>query len=204
TSFENQYAQYGIFSVLLTIIAHTKMFYTTCVVILVLQISLSDAAFDACTNYTSMKYVDRRAVQNQLEIGSINPISDDFLESGWYRIESAAGENMPTEPPGSLRCGTWYPIWLNGTLPTTIGEEIVGQVCLQGFTKNCSLTWNIDIKYCSGDYLVYNLVRSETTSSGYCFGTEAVTATIETPSTSIATNTDDPINGILSYLYSLF
>lgn len=63
-----------------------------------------------------MKYVDRRAVANELEMGSASAISDDFLDSGWYRIESEAGENMPTEPPGSFRCGTWYPIWLNGTV----------------------------------------------------------------------------------------
>ncbi|XP_076103007.1 uncharacterized protein LOC143072099 [Mytilus galloprovincialis] len=172
------------------------MFYAIYTVIFMIHICLSDTNFDACSNYTLMKYVDRRAVANKLDFGSINALSDDFLDSGWYRIDSAAGENMPTEPPGSFHCGTWYPIWLKGTLPTTIGEEIVGQVCLQGFKKNCSLTWNIDIKYCSGGYLVYNLVTSGSANSGYCFGTEAVTATTETPSTSMMGNTDNPTNGI--------
>ncbi|CAG2228913.1 unnamed protein product [Mytilus edulis] len=96
-----------------------------------------------------------------------------------------------------FQCGTWYPIWLNGTLPTNIGEEIVGQVCLQSFINNCSKTWNIDIKYCPGNYLVYNLVTSIASKSGYCFGTEAVRATIETTSTAISTHTDNPINSIV-------
>ncbi|VDI15179.1 Hypothetical predicted protein [Mytilus galloprovincialis] len=173
------------------------MFFVICVVIFIIQISLSDAEFvDGCTNYTLMKYVDRRAVANELEMGSASAISDDFLDSGWYRIESEAGENMPTEPPGSFRCGTWYPIWLNGTLPTKIGEETIGEVCLQGFKNNCSETWKIDIRYCSGNYLVYNLVTSVSPNSGYCFGTEAVKATIETTSTSMTTQTDNPANSI--------
>ncbi|CAC5391220.1 unnamed protein product [Mytilus coruscus] len=152
--------------------------------------------FDACSNYTLMKYVDRRAVANELDFGNFYAISDDFLDSGWYRIQSDAGEYMPTEPPGSFRCGTWYPIWLNGTLPTNFGEEIVGEVCVQGFKNNCSETWNIDIKYCFGNYLVYNLVTSIAAKSGYCFGTEAVIATIGTTSKSMVTNTDNPINSI--------
>lgn len=72
--------------------------------------------FDVCSNYTLMRYVDRRAVANALDFGNVHAISDDYLDGGWYRIESEAGENMPTEPPGPFQCGTWYPIWLNGTL----------------------------------------------------------------------------------------
>ena len=41
-------------------------------------------------------------------------ISDDRLDPGWYRIISGAGTEMPTEAPGTFRCKTWYPIWLNG------------------------------------------------------------------------------------------
>jgi len=41
-------------------------------------------------------------------------ISDDRLDPGWYRIISGGGTEMPTEAPGTFRCKTWYPIWLNG------------------------------------------------------------------------------------------
>jgi len=41
-------------------------------------------------------------------------ISDDRLEPGWYRIINAAGTEMPTKAPGTFRCKTWHPIWLNG------------------------------------------------------------------------------------------
>ena len=43
-----------------------------------------------------------------------SPICDTFL-SGWYRVTSGAGENMPTECiDGGFRCGTISPIWMNG------------------------------------------------------------------------------------------
>ncbi|CAC5420227.1 unnamed protein product [Mytilus coruscus] len=171
------------------------MFKEIYFVILIIHIFLSVAEFYACSNYTLMKYVDRRAVANVLDHGNVHAISDDFLDSGWYRIQSEAGEDMPTEPPGSFHCGTWYPIWLNGSLPTNIGEEIVGRVCLQSFDDNCSESWTIDIKYCPGNYLVYNLVTSISSSSGYCFGTEASRATVETSSTSVVINTNNPTNG---------
>jgi hypothetical protein len=36
------------------------------------------------------------------------------VELGWYRIISAGETEMPTEAPGTFRCKTWYPIWLDG------------------------------------------------------------------------------------------
>ena len=42
------------------------------------------------------------------------PICDNFLEEGWYRITSAAGDRMPTECPlGGFRCNTAKPIYLD-------------------------------------------------------------------------------------------
>lgn len=46
---------------------------------------------------------------------SENPISDDLLEEGWYRVFSDNGDAMPTVPPGTEYCGTTNPFWLNGT-----------------------------------------------------------------------------------------
>lgn len=42
------------------------------------------------------------------------PISDEYLETSWYRIKSENGDQMPTYPPGSFHCGTKNPIWMKG------------------------------------------------------------------------------------------
>lgn len=43
-------------------------------------------------------------------------ICDSTLEAGWYRPTSLAGDLMPTECPlNGMKCGTSFPIWLNGT-----------------------------------------------------------------------------------------
>ena len=39
---------------------------------------------------------------------------DRRLEEGWYRIDSKAGSDMPTSCPQMNRCGTVYPVWLDG------------------------------------------------------------------------------------------
>lgn len=80
-----------------------------------------------CINYTTINNVDRRAVGNVLKLGIIPSLSDDFLDSEWYRINSDAGEQMPTEAPGLFHCGTWYPIWLNGK---TIIKQFISCILL--------------------------------------------------------------------------
>ena len=39
---------------------------------------------------------------------------DRRLDRGWYRIDSKAGSDMPTFCPQMNRCGTVFPVWLNG------------------------------------------------------------------------------------------
>jgi hypothetical protein len=57
-------------------------------------------------------------------------ISDDRLEPGWYRIISAAGTEMPTEAPGTFRCKTWYPIWLDGIDNYSLYVCMILSMCL--------------------------------------------------------------------------
>lgn len=68
---------------------------------------------DPCASYSTLDNVKRSAGYNTDLTNDIT-ISDDRLAPGWYRIVSVAGEDMPTEPPETFRCGSWYPIWLNG------------------------------------------------------------------------------------------
>ncbi|XP_076103005.1 von Willebrand factor D and EGF domain-containing protein-like [Mytilus galloprovincialis] len=101
------------------------------------------------------------------------PINDVMLTDGWYRIFSSNGDDMPTEAPNAMKCGTWYPIWLNDTLPLATDDIVSKKVCLRSFKFECSESWNIDIKNCSS-FFVYNLVSSITENSAYCFGSKPV------------------------------
>ena len=38
------------------------------------------------------------------------------LSAGWYRIQSPAGEDMPTTCLDQYHCGTRFPIWLTGEI----------------------------------------------------------------------------------------
>ncbi|XP_063435089.1 uncharacterized protein LOC134716188 isoform X2 [Mytilus trossulus] len=124
---------------------------------------------DPCENYDVITD-DTRAVNLQLDLATTNPFSDDRLKTKWYRITNTVGEHMPTEPPGVFMCNTWYPIWLNGTIPTTNMTVVTEKVCMQTFYGICDRTWDISIMKCPGDFLVYELVVSPIIDSGYCFG----------------------------------
>jgi hypothetical protein len=58
---------------------------------------------------------DKRSAGYSLDFDNAEiAIIDDRLEPGWYRIIGAGETEMPTEAPGTFRCKTWYPIWLDG------------------------------------------------------------------------------------------
>ncbi|CAC5391221.1 unnamed protein product [Mytilus coruscus] len=136
---------------------------------------------DPCITHDTIQNQEKRSAVYQLELSTDTVINDVLLADGWYRIISSNNDDMPTYPPNALKCGTWYPIWLNGnkfivitdTLPE-VGDGIVSkEVCLRSFIEECSNSWNIEIKNCDS-YYVYNLVSSNTEKSAYCFGSKPV------------------------------
>ncbi|CAG2192571.1 unnamed protein product [Mytilus edulis] len=124
---------------------------------------------DPCLEYQTLNE-DKRSPGHKFEPSADLAISDDRLTLGWYRIMSDAGETMPTSAPDTFKCGTWYPIWLNGGPPVTTGETKTVPVCLKTFESTCEYTWDIQIKICSGGFLVYELSPSPIIDSAYCFG----------------------------------
>ncbi|XP_052090373.1 von Willebrand factor D and EGF domain-containing protein-like isoform X3 [Mytilus californianus] len=75
---------------------------------------------------------------------------------------------MPTSAPGYKHCGTIYPIWLNGQLPSYEDGNVTREACLQTKNDICEQKINIQIKNC-GRFYIYYLQRS-TENSSYCFG----------------------------------
>ena len=131
-----------------------------------LCVSLSKSQ-DPCLEYTELDEW-RRSVANA---DASSPICDTFL-SGWYRVTSGAGENMPTECiNGGFRCGTISPIWMNGSYPSA-GHTSNVTVCASSYIDDCCVdSYSIMVKNCSG-YYVYNLVPPTACPQGYCFGHE--------------------------------
>lgn len=66
-----------------------------------------------CTNYKLQSNQYKRSSGYQLATDDV-AISDNFLSEGWYRFKSGAGNDMVTSAPSLTKCGTIYPVWLNG------------------------------------------------------------------------------------------
>ncbi|CAC5415501.1 unnamed protein product [Mytilus coruscus] len=97
------------------------------------------------------------------------PICDALIQSTWYRIQGDA--EILTHGPGMQKCGTLFPIWMNGTLPL-IEDGIVNRTaCQTGIQTDCDAYFDIKVKRCSTFY-VYHLhyPLSTTCTSGFCFG----------------------------------
>lgn len=98
------------------------------------------------------------------------PICDRNLiqEAKWYR----ATDDMVTNATRANICGTTYPLWLSGTIPTSkmsIGKEEDGIVCVPGVRTACDYTFSIKIMNC-GTYRVYKLKKPDSCPQAYCFG----------------------------------
>ena len=70
---------------------------------------------DPCVSHQVLKEETWRSVANVWTSG-MTIMCDGALSSGWYRIESSAGEDAISYCPNLDSCGTHGPIWLNGKM----------------------------------------------------------------------------------------
>ena len=118
---------------------------------------------DGCTNYTVLSEADRaqgyaRPPYNKEDLN---------LETGWYRFEGAAGDRMADKCVTIYRCGTWHPLWLDGSHPTVAEGVVTRTVCYSDSSVCCWKSGIIKVKSCSS-YYVYELPRTRISSSRYC------------------------------------
>ncbi|XP_052077604.1 uncharacterized protein LOC127715555 [Mytilus californianus] len=134
------------------------------------QITISKS--EPCTNYVILEG-QKEETRSPLLGSSGSAISDDRLITGWYRANLTAGTDMTRECPPFMRCGTTFPIWLNGNIPAVSDGEVVRSVCKLSVSDSCcdsSYNLTIKIKNC-GDFRVYYLDTSGVpSSSAFCFG----------------------------------
>ncbi|CAF1181130.1 unnamed protein product [Rotaria magnacalcarata] len=83
---------------------------------------------------------------------------DNGLATGWYRFTGSAGTQLVTSPISTGYCGTNYPGWFNGTLPTTVGGLSSGFLCINYVGTVCYFPYSLDsiiVTNCSGFYVFY-------------------------------------------------
>ncbi|XP_061187077.1 von Willebrand factor D and EGF domain-containing protein-like [Saccostrea echinata] len=172
---------------------------------LVGNLSTPSLRTDPCSSYTLLRDQYKRSRGNTLQPGDIS-ISDNFLSAGWYRFESGAGNDMVTSAPSITQCGTVFPIWMQGSLPSDADGEVERTACIVGFMNTCEKTLTIMVKNCR-DYRVYHLVPSPQASTGYCIGEEYLcpagqtSLTFFTPcQTYTPVNTKPRVNVSLEYI----
>lgn len=98
-------------------------------------------------------------------------ICDHNLQTGWYRFVNEVGGKMPETKPIKNQCGTYAPIYLKTTHPST-ADGIVDKTACINFNdlNNGCLPFGIKVKNCNDTFYVYRLVPTLGCPMAYCAG----------------------------------
>ena len=95
-------------------------------------------------------------------------------DNAWYRFSSVAGGEMPTTKPSLKKCGTYIPIWMNGSHPTINDGVVPRKACANIPFKSpvgCGYSYSIQVRNCSG-YYIYKLKAPQHCLLAYCAGSK--------------------------------
>ena len=144
-----------------------------------LSLSYGQQTCNNCCQKPNHKEIDnsRRSVESKWESGQV-ALCDKDLAEGWYRFISFVGGQMPTNLVPTNRCGTRYPVWLDGTtakhpaLPTDPVVSIKACINFRNFKNGCRFSFYVSVKRCSGnpDFFVYYLQPTYQCDVAYCAG----------------------------------
>lgn len=91
--------------------------------------------------------------------------------TGWH-VFNGGNSTIPTHCVTEYHCGTKYPVWMKGTLPS-VGVTASRQGCIamsSGTSGSCcELTIDIKVKNC-GHFYVYHLKPTHFCPMAYCAG----------------------------------
>ena len=130
-----------------------------------------------------------------IDIRSTSAISDprvafQYQSHKWFKLNGAGGTEILSQKPKSINiCGTRYPAWINGRLPTEEDEEAEAKLCYyESEQLNCLEIRKILIHKCK-NCLVYKMskqpdvsVNFETTGALSLFCTQFPKVVPEEPS----------------------
>ncbi|KAJ8310088.1 hypothetical protein KUTeg_011953 [Tegillarca granosa] len=71
-------------------------------------------------------------------------LCDAYISDGWYKSQ----EPMLKTCTRLNTCGTVFPVWMNGTDPTSQEGVVTRNACLSGPTNCCQKTYQIKVKSC--------------------------------------------------------
>ena len=102
-----------------------------------------------CRFYKILKGGDR-----SVDYKITKEICDDGLDfNSWYRFMGAAGTQLSTSCVPRYRCGTEYPLWMDGEYPTEDEGRVRRRVCQSFWYDCCHLKTAISVRNCSGFYV---------------------------------------------------
>lgn len=91
--------------------------------------------------------------------------------TGWY-VFNGGNATIPTHCVTEYHCGTKYPVWMKGTLPSVgVTASRQGCIALTSGTSGscCELPIDIKVKNC-GHFYVYHLKPTPFCPAAYCAG----------------------------------
>lgn len=127
--------------------------------------------FDPChpINYKVLNGEIKRSSNYTLQSND-NAIEDSRLITGWYRIDSATGNDIVNESVSMGQCGTLYPVWMLGNIPEVSNKTVDRKMCRSNLTNTCAEKIDTQIRNC-GSFRTYYLKQLNVDKSAYCFGT---------------------------------
>ncbi|KAL3847607.1 hypothetical protein ACJMK2_018510 [Sinanodonta woodiana] len=136
-----------------------------CVILLFTADLLLVKGQDCTGTYDTLPDLERRA-RNYVLAANEGYVSDALLDSKWYKVNKS---NMPTNYTNLDvgMCGTYFPIWMNGSIPSSSDGRVTRNACIISFFDICDPVKTIEVVNCS-TFMLYKLVPT-VQSSGYCF-----------------------------------
>nr|XP_017214054.1 uncharacterized protein si:ch211-39f2.3 isoform X2 [Danio rerio] len=127
--------------------------------------SLNTPNTDPCYDYTGLDEPWRAS--NNSYFGSV--CDYNVVWNGWYRLfYNGQSVQMQDSCVSNGMCGSYQPLWLNGSHPSLEDGVVTRQVCSPTWNDCCGYTSHpIQVKACPGNYFVYKFARP-TFCSSYC------------------------------------
>ena len=139
-----------------------------------LLLSLSNSSAKHCFGVPYKIISDSRRSTGYVIKNKQNRLCDQELleDNTWYRFLSEAGGEIPTAKPKRESCGTYIPIWMNGSHPRVEHNIVARKACANEpfvFPIGCGYSYNIHVRNCSG-YYIYKLKKPSGCFRAYCAG----------------------------------
>ena len=101
------------------------------------------------------------------------PFFNTSLGGRWIRFVGKGGTRIPTSPVGIMHCGAFVGMWMNTSLPMTIGTSINVTACWFMYSRHFCFGFSESTR-CSimncGDFYVYFLAPIGMCNGRYCTG----------------------------------